>query len=293
MNIQSATCILNIPYNYSESELKTQYKSLARKYHPDKNTYDSTRQFQEINEAYLFLLNNKYAKDTDPYDQLFNIFIQTVCNSAYTQIIHKIVNCQYPITTSLFSGFTSDHLNTIYNLIEVYKDDLYISEDVLNSVRNIINEKMKTKVDQIKPFIIRPSLYDLLNNNIHKFSLDDCEYNIPLWHKSVEFLDKQNHTLVIQCTPVLPDNVEIDADNNLLVHYDVPFNLSLLSPNTKYIPIVLENKVLEIPIGELNILPVQQYTFKNQGVLRVSKKNMYDESNIGDIVVQITFTTPH
>jgi len=288
MNTQTAIHILNLPYNYSEVELKTQYKSLARKYHPDKNNYDSTKQFQEINEAYLFLMNDE--KNTTDYDQLFNIFIQTVCNSAYTQIIHKIVNCQHPITKSLFTGFTSEHLSTIYNLIEIYKDDLYISDDILNSVRNIISEKMKSESDNIKPFIIRPTLYDLLNNNIHKFILDEIEYNIPLWHKSVEFLDAHRHTIVIQCNPILPNNVEIDDNNNLIVHHSVSFRPSLLYSNPACISIVLENKVLEIPLKELNILPIQTYIFKNQGVLRISKKNIYDESSVGDIIVRLTFT---
>lgn len=58
MNKEKASKILNISLNASESEIKSAYKKLAIKYHPDKNKDPSAEEkFKEISTAYNYLLN--------------------------------------------------------------------------------------------------------------------------------------------------------------------------------------------------------------------------------------------
>lgn len=58
-NREEACRILNVPYNAEEVDIKSAYKTLAKRFHPDALEYDSTRSeiFNQINEAYEYLLN--------------------------------------------------------------------------------------------------------------------------------------------------------------------------------------------------------------------------------------------
>lgn len=53
--------ILGIPHTASEKEIKSAYRSLARKYHPDVNqgNKESEQKFKEVTEAYSFLSDEK------------------------------------------------------------------------------------------------------------------------------------------------------------------------------------------------------------------------------------------
>jgi len=53
MDINQAASILEVSTNISEDELKTKFKKLVMKYHPDRNKdEDTTSKFIEIKEAY-------------------------------------------------------------------------------------------------------------------------------------------------------------------------------------------------------------------------------------------------
>ncbi|MCA9842132.1 MAG: J domain-containing protein, partial [Cyanobacteria bacterium HKST-UBA03] len=56
--------ILGVDRNASEKEIKSAYRKLARKYHPDVNNGDETK-FKEINEAYEVLGNPDKRKRYD------------------------------------------------------------------------------------------------------------------------------------------------------------------------------------------------------------------------------------
>jgi len=61
MNVLKAREILELPDNYDEILLKKQHRSLAMKYHPDKNKTQENQRFSEIQEAYEFLSNNNQS----------------------------------------------------------------------------------------------------------------------------------------------------------------------------------------------------------------------------------------
>lgn len=64
LNRNSALQILGLPSNASDEEIKTAYRKLASKYHPDKNSGDATAdlRMRGINEAKDFLDNPKNAQ---------------------------------------------------------------------------------------------------------------------------------------------------------------------------------------------------------------------------------------
>ena len=73
--------ILGVSENASQDVIKKAYRSLAKKYHPDKHKGDSNAEskFKEISEAYAVLSNPKKRKEYDmfrrnPYPGGFNAY---------------------------------------------------------------------------------------------------------------------------------------------------------------------------------------------------------------------------
>ena len=64
--------LLELPYNFTHSQLKKRYYKMALKYHPDKYKGDDDL-FKEINEAYTFL-NENHNSDSDSFSN-FKAFI--------------------------------------------------------------------------------------------------------------------------------------------------------------------------------------------------------------------------
>ena len=59
--------ILEISINATNDDIKKAFRSLAKKYHPDRNVNDKNalRKFQEVNEAYEVLSNEDSRKEYD------------------------------------------------------------------------------------------------------------------------------------------------------------------------------------------------------------------------------------
>ena len=90
MNVLRAREILELPSNYDEALLKKNYRSLAMKFHPDKNKeIDTNEKFSEINVAYEFLLNNKQNGNNN-----FNESNESI-NNVFNNIFRSF-NFQFP-----------------------------------------------------------------------------------------------------------------------------------------------------------------------------------------------------
>ena len=75
--------ILDISINATKDEVKKAFRSLAKKYHPDRNVNDENalRKFQEVNEAYEVLSNEDSRREYDKKKSSFEQKDSTGTNS--------------------------------------------------------------------------------------------------------------------------------------------------------------------------------------------------------------------
>ena len=75
MNLLTALEILELPENYNPEMLKKNYRSMAMKYHPDKNKESSANdKFLKVSEAYEFLNNPPTFKSNIDLNFIFKSF---------------------------------------------------------------------------------------------------------------------------------------------------------------------------------------------------------------------------
>ena len=92
MNLLKACQILELPENYTDVLLKKNYRSLAMKYHPDKNKEtDANEKFSEINTAHEFLSKKveSNVNNNVNVDNIFNNIFKSFNSFNLPQKIYK------------------------------------------------------------------------------------------------------------------------------------------------------------------------------------------------------------
>lgn len=126
-------------------------------------------------------------------------------------------------------------------------------------IEPIVNYLKRTTYD------LNPTLAHLMNKSV--YHLVEHDIYIPLWHQELSFKN-----IIININPVLPDNVMIDADNNIHI---------IITPSTPD----------EFILGEISFSI--QHCIKNidelkgKGIPRINIKNIYDYTIISDIILHI------
>jgi DnaJ-class molecular chaperone len=311
MDIQKAFDTLEInSMDISLEKLKKKYHKLALKYHPDKNgnTIESKEKFQRINDAYFYLKseiendasgsastfnasNASNAFNSFSYANMLNMFMDnmfkegasTIDKTLLNNVIHIILNGCTQISLKLFETMDKERSIEIYTFLSKYKNILYISQDIINTIRDIIVEKYKN--DEV--YILNPSIDDLLDDNIYKLKIGDSTYFVPLWNSEVYF-DGSGGDIIVKCVPELPSNITIDDNNILYVDLEVPFNMDLF--DNENIEFQLGKKTYYINHAKLKVRKNQTYFIPNEGVLISEIHDFLDNSANTDIDVNNTTT---
>ena len=300
MNTEKACKILEINTNdLTKTILKKQYHKLALKYHPDKN--GCKENFQEINEAYSYLINvvssdsefvSSNEEKDDPFDyiSILTSFINTIIKGDYKVVITNIIKdillgCE-KLEISLFEKLDKETALEIYYFLSKYQDLLYISSDIICSVRNIIIEKY----NKDKVYILKPSLQDLFENKVYKLSIDNEVYYVPLWHNEVYFDNKNDNTkdIIVFCLPELPENISIDENNNLMVRLSIKLS-NIFLEKCDFISFLLDDKEYKIPFHKLYLKREQTYIFFKEGISKI-EKDIYNIHEKSDIIVNISIS---
>jgi hypothetical protein len=296
MNIQMALEILHVE-NISTitlTELKKKYHKLALQFHPDKNgnSEESKKHFQNIGAAYDLLkkeiANNGEdgCEDNDSkqeFDHLLHTFLSKIFTNTNLNIILAILTDI--VSVKLFEKVDKESLIQIYDFIVKYKTILHISDAILEQVRLIILEKYK----DVQIFILNPTIVDLFENNFYRLNINSIPYYVPLWHHEVVYnnlSESGDGEIIVKCIPDLPDNLEIDENNNIILYKDISFTFSLFLQES--IPIYINKYCFHIPVQNLYLKTHQTFILKGQGISKI-ETDVMNVSEKADIIFKIRF----
>jgi preprotein translocase subunit Sec63 len=297
MNFEKACDILELKRGFSIKELRHHYKLKALKFHPDKNKKsDAHEKFIEIGKAYEFLktyrdeeieFDSDYSNSTD-YISLLSTFLvdllkKTDINieaNSIKRILKVFTDKSSQISISKFEEFDKPTALKIYGYLIQYKDVFQIDEEILESYKNIVIGKY----DNDTIILLEPTLDNLLHDEIYKLDHNNDIYYIPLWHDELTY-DISNTNLIVKCTPKIPDNMEIDSNNNLHVNIAVSILSAFKEENVTF---QIGVDKFEIPSSRLFIKKNQTYIFGKGGIPLINTTNVYDVSKRGDIIVNLT-----
>ena len=100
----------------------------------------------------------------------------------------------------------------------------------------------------------------------------------------MEHPDQSNNILIVS-EPDLPDNCFISKNNDLFFKIDIDINVIF---SRKSININIGDKDFQIYSKELYLTNETQIKkYKNRGILKINKDNIFDQSKRGDIYIEI------
>jgi hypothetical protein len=312
MNYKDALDTLEIDFvtikyeDLSYDYVKKQYRKLALKHHPDKNgnTEESNEKFKKINEAYNYLKSelthlthddfiNDFDEDINQannnsiYLNVLKNFIKSVMDGNYVEIITKIVNdiltTGKHISIKIFEDLDKETALNLFIFLSKYRNTLHFSRELLEEVRQMV----VNKYDNVEIYKLNPSLNDIIENNVYKLYVDNQLYLVPLWHDKIYF-DGSGCEIIVICDPELPDGYLIDDNNNLCIETSISIynDLPDMIMNNWDVYVELCNRVLTIPLSNLQIKKEQYYRFRNEGISKV-KNDFYDVNEKSDIIIKI------
>jgi hypothetical protein len=261
---------------------------------------------EDDDDLYTFVSSNdnQFSSKTnveDPipdYVKLLSTFVSALFNqfnnnNATNKLIHEIfekIVIGYNLLSlsylqKIFAELDKNNATDVYNLLYKYKDIFYINEDTLDLVSVIIKEKYQND----KLVILKPSLNDLMNNNIYKLYVDEILYLVPLWHNEMYFDAPNGGEIIVLCQPILPPSVTIDENNNIYVvkEINIIHELSELILNNKGVSLYIDERCITIPTEQLFMKSEQFYVFKGDGFAVINENDIYNITNKGDIIIKI------
>lgn len=246
---------LELPLGASKDEIKSAYKRLSKKYHPDKNNNCDYSEFIKISESYQRLMNiYDYKIDIEDYEFYINNYI-SIIKYLYEVIRDKLVEN----TTNWFTPKqhirekTKDIIiNLDVDLVDIYKCEVKkVKIKVLRKDNNVDNKKLILRKED---FYI--SLFDYKMQYIFKGKADDD-------------LEKDNGNIIININIINNDGYYIKniKDEKYNLYYDMEISLyEYLFGINKFIKILnMKENIIEIDSN--SIYKDGEYLINNKGLL--------------------------
>lgn len=255
------------------------------------------------------------------------IKVLNVCEMQAAQMIEKIEEPKFFVIYNIFNKYKHVfHLsqefydrmekkkiywleqNKLKNrrLAENHKDNFMTSEfrenyeektvdkNISNMSEKEIFETIKitrhndTENDAKSDLILQPTLNDLWDNNVYKYTKSEKSLLIPLWHHELIYeIDEKE--FVVQMKPKLPSqNYWIDDQNNLhQLHEYTITELWDSAIKEKGINVFFGRKRFVFYPHKLLLKPHQKWTWIKEGLTSIQYESIYDISSKSDVILHI------
>jgi hypothetical protein len=304
MNVKQACHILEIKTtdNIDIDFVKRQYRKLSLKYHPDKSkSLETSEKFRNITEAKCFLetflgnnmdLDSDTDSDTDSESDTKKKIKKTVEFLLQLRIFNKIVAVAIKYAKKIDKIL--EKLQSIYVILDMNKTIWNISDEFLGQISHLIecvvasasataSASASSNTCQTQTFIVRPTLEDLFSDKVYRMIVDETAYYVPLWTDETTFYDVLHNEIVVWSIPQLPQNFEIDENNNIWIRYEI--ELINVEVKTFMKTFMVTEEMLENEIDGKIII-------KGKGIARPNEYDIYDVSDRADVIfVKVDKTT--
>lgn len=305
MHKVEALSILEIPTDgsntYDSACITKAYRIASLKYHPDKNenSPESTAKFQQINEAYQYLMSKTTTTTTtelpssSSYHDIFVFFIRAMFNRSGIQPVN--VNSD-DIEAALMHIISSNYdklLHTldkstavaVYEFMREYADILHLPSDALEKMFKIVSDKMKS--DNV--IILNPTLTDLFQKKVYELEYESKHFTVPLWHNEIYYKLDNDADLVVRCNiSDVPEYMYIDENNHITINIRTSIQKLLDTGSvTVCIPLSPDPLSITIPCHELTVVKnVQVYQCPDPiGIPRINTRKPLDDTIMAGINV--------
>jgi hypothetical protein len=311
-----ALSILEIPSGsigsntYDSAYITKAYRIASLKYHPDKNenSPESTAKFQQINEAYQYLMSKTTtittttttdlpSSSSSSYHDIFVFFIRAMFNRNGPQSQSVNVNSD-DIEAALMHIISSNYDKllhtldkstavTVYEFMREYADILHLPSDALEKMFKIVSDKMKS--DNV--IILNPTLTDVFQKKVYDLEYDSKRFTVPLWHNEIYYKLDNDADLVVRCNiSDMPEYMYIDENNHITINIRTSVQKLLDTGSvTVCIPVSPEPLSITIPCHELVVMKnVQVYKCPDPiGIPRINTRNPLDDTIMAGVNVCI------
>jgi len=304
MHKVEAHSILEIPNDgsntYDSAYITKAYRIASLKYHPDKNenSPESTAKFQQINEAYQYLMSKTTSTTSElpsssSYHDIFVFFIRAMFNRSGIQPVN--VNSD-DIEAALMHIISSNYdklLHTldkstavaVYEFMREYADILHLPSDALEKMFKIVSDKMKS--DNV--IILNPTLTDVFQKKVYDLEYESKHFTVPLWHNEIYYKLDNDADLVVRCNiSDVPEYMYIDENNHITINIRTSIQKLLDTGSvTVCIPLSPDPLNITIPCHELIVVKnVQVYQCPDPiGIPRINTRNPLDDTIMAGINV--------
>lgn len=259
---------LEIPIGASKDEIKSAYKRLSKKYHPDKNSNCDYSEFVKVSESYQRLMNiYDYKIDIEDYEFYISNYI-------------SIIKYLYEVIRDKLVENTSNWFTPKQNIIEKTKD-IIISLDV------DLVDIYKCEVKKIKIKVLRKNTIEdnklVLKKEDFYISLFNYKTQYIFKNKADDDIIKQNGDIIININIINKDGYYIKNMNNekYNLYYDMEVSL--------YEYLFGINKFIKILDMTENIIELNSTCLYEEGVYIVNNKGILykdgDEYKHGNFII--------